>query len=249
MRVQSLIVAIAAAGMLGGCGQRGLEAYHKYDLGESEPAVSAAVEFLGGIQAWNAVSSVSADAVMTLYDERGQAYVNSQLHRIDVNGGKLTIRAATPQEGWTAVYNRNRDSFWLFGASGLGRITRERLCDTMAILSHRLAGPLNLLGKDERPEDVSRVTIGGKDLVRVSVGGKKPEATAYYFSADGGELDMVTAGPEKPGEGGTVTTYTYHMLQDGMVFPKTIRVVKTGTYMLVGRSPVMEVEYSNVHIN
>jgi hypothetical protein len=242
-----MVVAVVAVG-LGGCGGGGLQAYHKYDLGQAEPTVAAAVEFLGGIEAWNRVSVVHAEAVMTLYDEQGQPYANSQIQQFNVKSRRLTIKAATAQHGWTAVYGWG-DHFWLFGASALGRITPERLHETMAMLSHRLAGPLNLLGKDERPGEISRVTIGGKDLVRIAAAGKKPEATAYYFDADSGKLDMVTAGSETPGEGGTVTLYTYQMLPDGLVFPKTIRVVKTGRHTLEGSSAVMEVEYSNVRID
>jgi hypothetical protein len=238
------LVALAGAA-LSGCGGGGADAYGKYDLGQAEPTVAAAVKSIGGLNAWKHVSTVRAEAVMTLYDERAQPYVNSQLQTYKVHSGRLTIKAATPQDGWTAVYGWG-DHFWLFGGSSLKRITPDRLRETMALLSHRLAGPLNLLEKDERPGEVSRVTIGGKKLVRVAVSGKKARATAYYFDAESGKLDMVTAGPEEPNQGGTVTLYTYQTLNNGLVFPRTIRVVKTGRHVLEGTQAVMEVDYSDV---
>jgi len=242
------VMVVALSGALGGCGGSGLAAYKQYHLGQAEPAIASAVEFMGGVNAWKRVSRVRADAVMTVYDDRGQAYVNSQRHDIDINGGKLTISAATTQESWRATYTRG-GGFSLSDASALGRMTPGRLKDAMSVLSHRLAGPLNLLGGSEKPGAVTRLTIDGKDLVRVAAVAKRPRATAYYFDANAGGLEMVTAGSEQPGGDGTVTLYTYQMLPSGMVFPKTVRVVRTGQNVLVGQSAVMEVEYSNVRID
>jgi len=239
------IAAIAAAG----CDQGGLAAYRGYHLGPAETTVAAAVEFMGGLENWRRVGRVRADAVMTLYDRKGQAYVNSQEHDIDINGGRLTVRAVNAADAWTATCTRGGATrFW--GAKPLDRAGAAQLGRAIELLADRIAGPLNLLGGGERPGKVTHVVIDGKNLVRVAVVGRRPRrATAYYFDADSGRLDMVSAGSERPGGDGTVTLYTYQMLPDGMVFPRKIRQVHTGRNVLVGHAAIMEVDYSNVRIN
>lgn len=115
----------------------------------------------------------------------------------------------------------------------------------MALLLHRLVGPLNLLRGQENVGAVTNVLADGQDLVRVGVTGDRTMAIAYYFDPHGG-LKMVAGGSERPGRQGTVTLYTYQILPNGLVFPKKISLVRTGRHVLVGPSPVMEVEYSDV---
>lgn len=80
-----------------GCGPKGLEAYRGYNLGAAESIVASAIESAGGLAAWRRAGLIRANALMTIYADDGQAYVNRQKHEIDVNARRLTIEAM-PQE-------------------------------------------------------------------------------------------------------------------------------------------------------
>ena len=246
--LRSSIVVITVTSMVVGCGAHGLQAYKKYDLGPAESTIASAVESSGGLDAWRKVGQIRATALMTVYDRDGRAYVNRQKHDIDINSGRISVEATTARKAWRATYRRG-GGFSLSGSQALDRMTPDELREVMAVLLHRLGGPMNLLYKDERPKDVDRLTLDGKDMVRVSVTGKQPHPVAYYFDATGGGLEMVSGGSEKPNQDGTVTIYTYQILPGGLVFPKKLSVVHTGDHVLVGRSKVMEVEYSDVQVN
>jgi len=242
-----LLSAIATS-MAVGCAPRGLKAYGKYNLGAAEPIVASAIESSGGLAAWRKLGQVRAVALMTVYDRKDQAYLNRQEHKIDMNRGRLSIEAITAKGTWRATYRRG-GGFSLTGSDALEGMTPSQLRQAMRILLHRLSGPMNLLRKSETPGHVEHLTLDGKDLVKVSVTGPQPRPTAYYFDSKGGGLQMVSDGPEQPSQGGTVTIYSYQILPGGLVFPKKLTVVRTGDHVLVGRSKVMEVQYSDVQVN
>jgi len=230
-----------------GCVGDGRDAYRAYDLGAAEPTVASAIEASGGLDAWRNIGRIRANVLMTIYENGGQAYVNSQMHDLDVNAGKLTVRAATAARTWQATCTSS-GGFSLSGASALGRLSPERLQAAMSLVLHRVTGPLNLLSSRERPLGQENISSDGRRLVRVKVDGDADKAIAYYFDAVGGMLRMVTSGSEDPGQAGTVTVYSYQTLANGMEFPRKLRVVRTGQHLLVGQPEVMEVEYTEVTV-
>lgn len=240
---------LLAVALFAGCGGQGRAAYRKYNLGAAEPSVVAAIESAGGLAAWRKVGQIRASALMTIYSDGNRPYVNRQKHEIDIDGRSLTIQASAVKS-WRASYSAGWGGrFSLRNGAALGSLGSDDLRKTMALLLHRLVGPLNLLGGKEKVGPVSNVVVDGKGLVRVGVTGDTTLATAYYFDPNGGGLKIVTGGSEQPGGQGTVTIYEYQILPNGLVFPKRIRLVRTGRHVLVGSTPIMEVEYSDVTVH
>ncbi len=234
--------------MITGCQSSGLKAYDRYRLGSARDIIALSTESIGGIETWRKVHQVRAETLLTVYDEAGQAYVNRQVHLIDINGGKITAEAQTARGHWRARYHRS-GRFSLRGAEALDQITAAQLRKILGIILHRVAGPLNLLGRTERPRNPENLWRNSKDLVRVVVTGDNTHAIAYYFDANTGLLQMLTSGTDTPGHEGTVSLYEYQMLPNGVVFPKKIRIVRTGEHILVSNRLLMEMEFSDVVIN
>jgi hypothetical protein len=228
-----------------GCRTDGLKTYERYNLGEACQTVALSVEAMGGLSRWKGIGEIRTSALMTIYDDGGPAYVNRQQQRIDVHGDSIATRAETARGRWQATYSHG-GSFSLSGAAALDQISPRKVRESLAIVLHRVRGPFNLIHKAEKPLLVKKVWANSQDMVRVGVTGGEEGVKAYYFDATDGLLRMVTAGTDSPGREGTVTLYTYQKLPDGIVFPSKIRVVRTGEHVLVGKTPVMEVEFSEV---
>jgi hypothetical protein len=244
------IAVLLGAGILPGCVGKSLEAYKKYDLGDAEATIASAIESTGGLRTWKSVGRIRAKALMTIYEDDGRLHVNRQLHEININARKLTIKAASGSSKWQATYSTGWiGGFSLSNPSALEQLSADRLRGIMSVLLHRLIGPLNLLEDEEKPARPANVTVDGEDLIRVPVTGDRTMASAYYFDVAGGGLRMVADGSEKPGRKGTVTLYTYQMLPNGMLFPNRIRIVRTGEYVLVGKSTIVDVEYSDIVVD
>ena len=241
------VILLLGAFAVPGCRGDRIQAYSGYELGPARETVAASVETMGGLARWKQVGKIRADALVTIYDEQGQAHVNRQRHVIDIHGGVITATAQTARGRWKATLRRG-GRFTLRRAAALDRITPAQLREVLTILLHRVGGPLNLLGKTERVKSAEDIYLGGRSLVRVAVTGEAAMASAYYFETPGGLLHMVTAGADTPTRQGTVTLYDYQMLPNGLIFPKKIRVFQMGQHVLIGRMPVMEVEYCDVRI-
>jgi len=241
--------ALLACGiLLAGCRNSGMRAYDRYELGAARGTVAAGVEAMGGLAAWGRIRAVRAKAVVTTYDQDGRAYVNRQTQVIDIRGGKISAEASTARGRWRATYTRG-GKFSLIGAGALDGIKAGELREALAIVLHRVTGPFNLLVKVDRPVALAAVWFEGRNLTRVAVAGGEGRSVAYYFDDHSGLLDMITCGSERPGREGTVTLYTHQMLPNAIVFPRQIRIVKTGKHVLIGRRPVMEVEFSDVQVD
>jgi len=207
--------------------------------------VEAGIDCMGGRRAWRAAGDIIADVVVTVYDEAGRPYSNRHRQRIDVTGGTIVATARTPQGRWTARAHDSRCR--LSGWSGEAA-TEARISSALAMLSHRIRGPLNLLGAGERPGQARRMRVGGVDVIRVGVAGETSNALAYYFDAGDGMLRFVTAGADEPGGDGTVTLYEYAILPGGLAFPKRICVVTVGRHVLIGARPVLVAEFAAVEV-
>jgi len=231
--------------MLAGCGETGMRAYDRYQLGPARDTLAAGVEALGGLSAWRKVDVVRAETIVTVYSADDRQYVSRQTQWIDSDSGRIEAAGDTAIGRWRAVCT-GPNKFSLSGANVLDQLTPEQLRQILPIILHRAAGPRNLLGKGEKPDEVSSVLVDGRELTRVAVHGGEAHAAAYYFDPTSGLLQMVTAGADRPGKEGTVTLYTYQILPDGLVFPKTIQVRRLGRYVLIGSPRMLDVEFSDV---
>ncbi len=248
MSTRRFSVVILIGGLLvAGCGGTGAGGYEQYELGAGRQTVEAAIESVGGLDAWAKVSSVRTDAIFVLRTPDGESYVNRQNVSIDINTGRITSEARTGRGRWKASYKRG-GKFSLRNSAALDRITAEQLRELMSLLLHRATGPFNLLEEQERITATEKVFIDGKDLIHAKVAGDTSMAAGYYFSAERGLLEMVTAGADAPGGDGTVTIYTYGNTSEQIVFPEKIEVFRIGEITLVGETPVTTIEFSNVEI-
>jgi hypothetical protein len=216
-------------------------------LGPARGIVSASVENLG----WGKVfggspGSVSFAAIVTTYDRDGQKYADRQKMVVDLGANTIAARGATPQGTWTARA----------GQGGLSSIDAEPRVDAaliarrmgmvLPVLLHRLRGPYNLLEGAEAARSPQNAQVGGVPVIRVGVTGDNRQAIAYYFGPATGILKYVTAGADSPGGSGAVTGYEYRSLANGATFPSLIQVNRIGGNVLLGETPVFQVEISDV---
>ena len=127
-------------------------------------------------------------------------------------------------------------------------LVRQRMGLVLPTLLHRLRGPYNLVN-GERPRTPQDTRVGGLPVVRVGVTGDNRNAVAYYFGPITGILKFVSAGADAPGGNGTITSYEYHSLPNGTTFPTLIRVNHIGRHVLLGETPIFQVEISNVKVS
>jgi hypothetical protein len=238
-----------ALGMLGGVVLCGCEMSPRSPaVAPASPTVEAAIQAVGGREAWADVEVVSARAVVAVYDAKGSRYVDRQDQEIDFADGKIRAIGRTPSGHWRGradLEGAGQVSGPLFGVR---KDLRTLMVAALATMLHRAAGPLNFAFGPEAPRSESPARIAGEDLIRIGVGGDSRRAVAYYFHPKTKTLRYVTSGGDRAGATGTLTEYTYMRLPNGMAFPESIRVVRIGQHALIGPERVLEVDFSAVSI-
>jgi len=203
---------------------------------------------MGGYERWNRVGEIRATAIVTTYDSSGTAHVNQQLQRIDIRNGKIVASARTGRGSWRATARINERCRLKARGFKPDKDTESRICKAIETLVHRVRGPLNLLGCDERAGSVTDAQVEGENLVRVAATDETESALGYFFDSSTGQLRFVTSLSQGFEQKETVTAYDYMMLGDGTAFPHRISVAEVGENVLVGASPILEVEFRKVEI-
>jgi hypothetical protein len=233
------LACVLAMAMAAGC--QPSDDPHK--LGPAKDIVTASLDAHGGLYALRHADSMSAAAVITIYDAQGRPHTDSASVQIDLARGVVTARQS-PGAAWSA--SATADS-----CTPSGRFStpdqRQRFCDALQLLAHRARGPMNLIDSRERPAGAARATVEGMDLVRVPVTGDNSHAIAYYFDSGDKTLRMVTSGADRPGRDGTVTTYEYQKVGQVLV-PRRITVHRIGLYTLVGQLPIADIQLSDITV-
>ena len=212
------------------------------------PPVCAAIESSGGAQRWRQLGPVRATAVVALYDEKGTAWVTQQKQVIDLFNGRIRASARLPRGTWTAQVGEGADPAFHVEGEPSSQVVRQRVLDGLWMTLHRVRGPLNLCYFGEQAGPARRVKIDGQELIRVPVVQSRHGARAYYFDPHSSMLRLMTAGSDEPGQGGTVTVFTYAMQRGGLAFPSRIEVRRIGQHQLIGDARVMTVDYTDVDL-
>jgi len=216
-------------------------------LGPASEIVSASIENLGwGKVFGGSLGSVSFTAIITTYDKDGQKYTDRQKMVVDLGANTIIAKGATPLGTWTVMAGQG-------GLVSVGAepgvdaaLVRRRMGMVLPILLHRLRGPYNLLEGPEVARSPQNAQVGGVPVIRVGVTGDNRLAIAYYFGPATGILKYVTAEADSPGDNGAVTSYEYRSLANGATFPSLIQVNRIGGNVLLGETPVFQVEISDV---
>jgi len=221
--------------------------YAKYRLGAARDVVAGSVQAIGGLEPWQDAEKVHVTAVVTCFAEDGRAITNRQQQTYDLEDQTITATAETPNGRWSATVGIDGK---VYESDNLDAAVPgpKRTIEALAVMLHRVLGPLNFLEGLERPHSVHEVRVAGEYLDRVTVMGDNRRAVAYYFDRQTHLLRLVTSGADSAGREGTVTLYQYRMLPDGRMFPGEIRVVNIGRHVLIGQTPVLTVEFSDVRI-
>ncbi|MDY6914592.1 MAG: hypothetical protein SVT52_09075, partial [Planctomycetota bacterium] len=217
-----------------------------YRLGPAHSIVVQSVESMGGLRAWEKICRIHASAVVTTYDADGQPYTNRQQQVIALKDRTITATASTPQGSWSAVVKKDKLGRLNTVGFDAGEEFRNRVESSLATILHRVGGPVNLLLGCERVAGAVRCRFGDKESIRVPVAGDGCFALAYYFDPGSGMLQFVTSDADRPGQVGTVTSYSYAMQPNGLVFPRKIRVTCADQDNPASRKPVMEVEFADI---
>ncbi|MDY7009207.1 MAG: hypothetical protein SVV80_00425 [Planctomycetota bacterium] len=220
--------------------------YAGYKLGPARDVVAGSVDAMGGIARCRSVGNIEATAVVSIYDDAGKATINEQHQVINPEGDVIRASAKTADGSWTASVGGIGGSRFKSKGFVASPERKKAVIESLQTILHRVRGPRNLCGGDEKPTATERVRIDGRDLIRVPVTGGVGDIKAYYFDAQTSVLRMVTAGSDEAGGDGTVTVYSWQMFPNGMAFPVRISVMKIGSNVLVGDEPVLEVDYLQV---
>ena len=215
-------------------------------LGPAAEITTASLNNLGWSQLGEEAEEVSFTAIVTTWDAQQRSFTDRQEMAVDFEEGEIESIGGTPQGSWQAEAT-DTGGFSLKADRGVDEEqVAQRMAPTLQTLLHRLRGPYNLLVTDERARTAEDTRVDGQAVVRVGVEGDNRMAVAYYFDATLGVLKFVTAGADRAGGEGTVTVYEYDSMPNGVLFPSRIRVMKLGRHVVVGDTPVLEVQISNV---
>jgi hypothetical protein len=218
-----------------GCGP----ADDPHHLGPAKPVVLASIDAMGGMYALKRADEFSAQAVLTVYDNDGRPHSDSAHVEIEMAAGRVEARQS-PGGNWSAV--ATPDTCQAKGTFPTPE-DKDRFCTALKLLAHRAPGPINLLGRKERPAGASPITVEGRNLLRVPITGDNTHAIAYYFDDAAKTLSLVTSGADRPGREGTVTTYEYVKVGQ-VLLPSRISIYEIGQFTLIGRQPVADIQLS-----
>jgi len=241
-------VLLAAGFWLCGCAPGKTDAYTRYRLGASRDVVSASVEAMGGLKMWESAHTIRTDAVVTSYGAGGTAYTNRYKLTVDLKDETITAEAHEAVGSWRATIDNEGDFRFTENGFHADQATRKRIASSLALILHRIRGPLNMLSGNERVKSPTRTRLGGGEVIRVGVTDLKGDVVAYYFDPVGSHIKYVTAGADKPGRSGTITHLTYAPLPGAAALPKHIEVFRIGRYVLLGNRPVLDATLSNFRI-
>ncbi len=239
------VICFMAIIVLSGCKSTAISSYDDGDFGPGREVVISSIDSIGGLEAWRDIAEVNAMALVTVYDDTGQARTNRHRVSIDINGRKIETTAATPTGIWRAAYSEKK-GLSVKNEEAIDGVSAAQLSQAMGLMLHRVTGPLNLLDTDEKVIGVSDVWLEGRDLKCLRVNSSHAGPIAYYFDADGGRLRMLGCASQLSDQSETVTLYEYQDIGNAMVFPKSIQVFSTGRHTLVSERPILTVEFSEV---
>ncbi len=240
--MKKIILSAAVCFLAAGCA----DPYAQCKLGPARDVVGGSIDAMGGIGRWQSVKPITATAIVTIYDDAGKAMINEQHHVIDLREDVIRASARTAKGKWSIQIEVVKDCASVSSLDVATPYDPLLLVGSLVTTLHRVRGPMNLCGGDEKPIGSERVRIGGQDLIRVPVEGGNAGVKAYYFGAQTCALRLVTAGADEAGGEGTVTVYSWKMFPNGMAFPVRISVRKIGKNVLIGDTPVLEVDYRKV---
>ena len=225
-----------------GCGKTDLAR----EIGPASEPVLASLQAMGGIEAWKDPADIRAQAVLTVYDEKGHFYTNQYSLNMDLDGRRMSVEAALPGGKLTGVIRLDGGSTLDVTGQNMSPELRSRLVLALESTLYLAGGPGNFLYCPQTARTARKDRIAGKALVRVSVGGDNSRALAYYFDPVTSMLLHVTSGADRAGGEGSIATYTYRMLKRGKAFPQRILITRIGEHVLLGDKPVMEVTFGDV---
>ncbi len=220
--------------------------YAGHKLGPARDVVVGSIDAMGGLGRWRSVGKIEATAVVSIYDDFGKAAINEQHQTIYLKRDVIRSSARTTDGSWAAAAGGDGNSKFKSKGFTASSEKKKAIIESLRTILHRVRGPMNLCVGGEKPMAAERVRIDGQNLIRVPVTGGTGGVKAYYFDTQTSALRLVTAGGDKAGEDGTVTVYSWRMFPNGMAFPVRISVRKIGLNVLIGDTPVLEVDYRQV---
>jgi len=239
---RSIVTIACMAAALAGCQPEKPDPYAKYELGDARTVVTSCIDSMGGLEAWNETGVLRGKAVVSIFDQEGTAYTNTQTLEIRPKAGTIHAEARSARGWWTADVDIDGNVSFT-DHEGLGMEMKRALAWGLGRTLHTVRGPMNLLWGPERPQGVAPTTAAGVPARRVPVAGDPRNAVAYYFDPNTNRLLLIASGADEPGQRGTVTTVEYERLAGGLVFPMRIRVFRIGRHVLLGDAPLLDVQF------
>lgn len=252
---------LAAAGMLFLAGCSG-EQVSPALRGPGAELAANSIGAEGGAN-WYGVKAITATAIVTSYDDNGQAHISQQWQVIDLCKGVICATAVAPSGGWNAqvpLCGQGQIEGW--GTEPTESHQRV-LADLRATLV-RLYGP-RMFYQGAVAGPVTSRRLGGQDLLRLPVEhgsrancpceagqacwAKHDPLAAMYIDPRTCLVRFITSGCDQPGHEGIITELgDYCRLPCGLTLPTRIDTYRIGDDVLLGDVPVLKVELRNVRV-
>jgi hypothetical protein len=221
--------------------------------GEAKTAAIQSIQAMGGLANWAHVKSIRATAVVVSYSGSSGA-ITQQQHEYDLEHGTLTASGILPQGSWQAtVHLDGKNSFDNDKTDkAIAPQDRAELIGAMLTCLRRSYGTLRLCrfgpGPYESAVDSDTATIFGTDYAHVLVKGGIEGIRAFYLDTQSYLPAHVTVGSDQSGHRGSVAQYRWTIQNGGIAFPSQIEVYSIGQDVLVGREPLLQVDFRDVTV-
>jgi hypothetical protein len=237
---------LLTVGLAGGCA-RNCGCGDGPRASEAGEIVERSLNVTGGLDAWKEIDTLEGEMLLKVFGPDGSPYVTRVMYTMHFGAGRIDAKAPTGEGMWTAsVDAQGSGSFTTDGALGEG-VSAEQIKQALGQVLHRLRGAGNIVWGREKPYALEEERIDGIAVRCVSVRWTQPHMRRYCFEENNGRLRFAISAADQAGEGGWVTVYKDYTKQaNGMILPMHLRQVGIGEYVLLGDSPIWDVQLLSV---
>ncbi len=218
------------------------------DVQAARSALQRGQDASGTVQQWRRAVPVRSVVLVSFYEPDGAANIRRMEIRVNPLAGEMTAWGITPLGPWQLSVRQKDDGTFDMLYEGPDDDASGWLPRAMAMLLHRIRGPLNVLRGPEQTVSVGPADVGGIDeaLTRVGVDASASAARtqAYYFDAKSNRLRLITTHADTPGQEGLVSEIEFAESPDLPTLPRQIRIHRIGEFALIGPEKVLEATFS-----
>ena len=218
------------------------------DAQAARSALQRGLDASGTAEQWKRAVPVRSAVLVSFYEPDGGANIRRMEIRVNPLAGEMTAWGITPLGPWQLSVRQKDDGTFDMLYEGPDDEASGWLPRAMAMLLHRIRGPLNVLRGPEQAVSVGPADVGGIDeaLTRVGVdsSASASRTQAYYFDAESNRLRLITTHGDTPGQEGLVSEIEFAESPELPILPSRIRIYRIGEFALIGSEKILEATFS-----